>query len=393
MHDRAAASIVGGASTGSKRTEALYGASTPIGPTHYREAQGCMVFDSDGVAFTDCTMALGSVALGYADPGVTARVIDAVKGGNVAAWSPVLEVELAERLCDIIPCAERVRFLKTGAEAVAAAVRIARTATGRSKVIGSGYFGWLDWSSDARGVPEAVRADFRAIPFDDITALDDAITATGGDLAAIVIEPVIERLPRAEWIRRAREACDRCGAVLILDEVKTAFRLRSGGYQAVAGVLPDLSAIGKALANGFPLAAVVGRAGVMEAARSTWISSTLASEASALAAASAVLDRHAAFDVCAELARVGAAMRAGVQRALDASGYAGASIEGLDQMWMIRFASDAEQSRFLASALREHVIFKRGAYNFASLAHDDVAVARIAAAAGAAFDALAREAA
>ena len=393
MHDRAAASIVGGASTGSKRADVLYGAPTPAGPTHYSEAHGCTVLDAAGVAFTDCTMALGSVALGYADAGVSARVIDAVRAGNVAAWSPVLEVEVAERLCEVIPCAERVRFLKTGAEAVAAAVRIARAATGRSKVIGSGYFGWLDWSSEARGVPEGVRSDYRAVPFDDVAALDAAVAEIGRDLAAIVIEPVVERPPAADWIRRARAACDRAGAVLILDEVKTAFRVRTGGYQVVAGVRPDLCAIGKALANGFPLAAVVGSANVMESARATWISSTLASETTALAAASAVLDRHAAFDVCAELARIGATMRVGVQRALEASGYTGATIEGIDQMWMLRFESDAAQARFVAAALGEQVIFKRGAYNFASLAHDDAALARIATAAGSAFGVLAREAA
>ncbi len=387
-HDRAAASIVGGASTGSKRPEVLYGTSIPAGPTHYREARGCTVVGADGVAYTDCTMALGAVAFGYADAGVTARVLEAVKAGNVAAWSPLLEVEIAERLCEVIPCAERVRFLKTGAEAVAAAVRIARAATGRSRILGSGYFGWLDWSSDAPGVPDGVRADYRAIPFDDIAALESAVDDAGSDLAAIVIEPVVERLPASAWLRRARLLCDRAGAVLIFDEVKTAFRLHTGGYQALGGVAPDLCAIGKALANGFPLAAVVGREPVMEAARTTWISSTLASETTALAAASAVLDRHAAEDVCGTLANIGRTMRTRVQQALDASGYRGATLEGIDPMWMIRFTDEADQGRFIARAIAEEVIFKRGAYNFASLAHDDAAIERIGEAAHVAFGSL-----
>ena len=391
MHDRATAAVVGGASTGSKRPDVLYGAANPSGPTHYREAQGCTVIGADGVAYTDCTMALGAVALGYAEPAVNARVIEAVKAGNVAPWSPVLEVEVAERLCDVIPCAERVRFLKTGAEAVAAAVRIARTATGRSQVIGSGYFGWLDWSSDAAGVPDGVRADFRAVPFNDVPALDAAASAAGTGLAAIVVEPVVERLPDHAWLERARALCDRVGAALIFDEVKTAFRVRTGGFQAMSPILPDLCAVGKALANGYPLAAVAGRDGVMDAARATWISSTLASETAALAAASAVLDRHDAEDVCAGLAAAGAAMRSAVQRAIDLSGYAGAAIEGIDPMWMIRFASDGDQARFVARAIAERVIFKRGAYNFASLAHDDAAIARIGDAARTAFESLARD--
>jgi glutamate-1-semialdehyde 2,1-aminomutase len=204
-----------------------------------------------------------------------------------------------------------------------------------------------------------------------------------------VIEPVVERLPSESWIRMARTLSDRVGAVLIFDEVKTAFRLRTGGYQSAVGITPDLCAVGKALANGFPLAAVVGRAAVMEAARSTWISSTLASETAALAAAAAVLDRHAALDVCAELARNGKAMRAAVQGALDASGFAGARVDGIDPMWMIRFADDAAQGRFIVRALGSGVIFKRGAYNFASLAHDASAVDRIGVAARAAFEGLA----
>ena len=390
MHDRALASIVGGASTGSKRAEVLYGSTVPAGPTHYREAHGCTVIGADGASYTDCTMALGSVALGYADDTVSERVIEAVRAGNVAAWSPGLEVEVAERLCEVIPCGERVRFLKTGAEAVAAAVRIARAATGRSRVVGCGYFGWLDWCTDAKGVPDAVRADYRAIPFDDVAALEEAVTDAGPHLAAIVLEPVVERLPSEAWIRRARTLCDRTGAVLIFDEVKTAFRLRTGGYQDFAGVLPDVCAIGKAMANGFPLAAVVGRAEIMDAARATWISSTLASETTALAAASAVLDRHTSTDVCGGLATIGRSMREAVEHALQASGYAGATIEGIDPMWMIRFSDDGDQSRFIAGAIAERVIFKRGAYNFACLAHDDAAIARIGGAARIAFDSLVR---
>ena len=392
-HLRAAASIVGGASTGSKRVHALYGRDEPAGPTHFRSAHGCTIVAADGSSYIDCTMALGSVALGYADPDVTRAVSEAVRVGNVAGWSPLLEVEVAERLCTVIPSAERVRFLKTGAEATAAAIRIARTATGRSHVVGCGYFGWLDWSSDAPGVPPSVRADYRPVPFDDIAALDRAVSDAGDDLAAIIIEPVIERLPDDAWIRRAREHCDARGAVLIFDEIKTAFRFRTGGFQSVASTIPDLTTIGKALANGFALAAVVGRAAVMEAAARTWISSTLASESSALAAASAVLDRHEQEDVCAALARTGAALRFAVDRALSTSGYRHASLAGIDCMWMIRFERDEDQSRFLERAIDEGVLFKRGAYNFASLAHDGAAVAAVERAASAAFASLAREAA
>src|SRR5919199_1516086 len=172
---RAAGVLPTGASTGSKRPEALYGSADAAGPTHFVRASGCRVVDADGATYIDCTMALGAVALGYAEPRVTQSVIEAAAAGNVAGLSSVREVELAERLHALIPCAERVQFLKTGAEAVAAAVRIARTYTGRDVVVASGYFGWLDWASDARGVPAAARADVRRVPFDDVRALEQAV--------------------------------------------------------------------------------------------------------------------------------------------------------------------------------------------------------------------------
>ena len=119
----------------------------------------------------------------------------AIADGNVAGLSHVREVDLAERLRDHIPCAEMVQFLKSGAEGMSAAVRIARTYTNRDLVVGSGYFGWHDWSSDAAGVPASVRSLFRSVPFDDVPALEQAVRNAGDRLAAIVIEPVVERMP------------------------------------------------------------------------------------------------------------------------------------------------------------------------------------------------------
>jgi glutamate-1-semialdehyde aminotransferase len=391
LHERAAAVVAGGASTGSKRPEAIYGAGEIPGPTHFRTARGCTVVAADGRQFVDCTMALGAVAFGYADEEITRRVIEAVGAGSVAGLSPILEIEVAERLCDVIPCAERVRFLKTGAEAVAAAVRIARTLTGRSQVIGCGYFGWLDWATDSPGVPAAVQRGLARVPYGDVGALERAVAQVGNDLAAIVIEPVIERLPSVDWIRSARTLATGTGAVLVFDEIKTGFRLRPGGYHELAGITPDIAAFGKAIANGFPLSVVAGRGEVMDAATRTWISSTLASETSALAAAAAVLDRHEREDVCGALARTGAAMRAAVGDALRESGFAGASVEGIDPMWLIRFDDERAQSRFIAYAVDEGVLFKRGAYCFAALAHDATAIETIGRAARSAFGRLAGE--
>lgn len=377
-----------GASTGSKRPTTLYGELEPDLPTHFVRGAGCHVQAADGRMLLDCTMALGSVALGYAEPQLTRAVIETIANGSVSGLSPLLEIEVADRFCSMVPCAERVQFLKTGAEATAAAVRIARTYTGRNTVVGCGYFGWHDWSSDAAGVPAATRQLYRTVPFDDVPALERAVSDAGDDLAAIMLEPVIERLPSPGWVARARALCDQHGAVLIFDEVKTGFRLATAGYQQYAGIVPDLAAFGKAMANGFPLSAVCGQAALMQAAGKTWISSTLASEAGALAAANAVMAWHERADICGSLWSTGAEMRQAVTRALDASGIGGVRVDGIDPMWLIRFDTPAMERDFVVAAVRHGVLFKRGAYNFAAIAHDEDAITEIERGASAAFVAL-----
>jgi len=381
---RASGLIPGGASTASKREPSLYGKTRHM-PTHFVRAAGCHLFTADEETLVDCTMALGSVALGYAEPELTRAVIETIAAGSVSGLSPLLEIDTAERFCAVVPCAERVQFLKSGAEAMSAAVRIARTYTGRDVVVGCGYFGWHDWSQQVAGVPQASQAVFRAVPFDDIPALELAVAEAGPALAAIAIEPVIERLPSKAWIERARVLADRAGAALIFDEIKTGFRIAPGGYQQLAGVTPDLAAFGKALSNGHALSAVCGREELMSVASRTWISSTLASEAGALAAARAVLTWHERVDVCASLGKIGAEMRDVVARAITASGIDGVTIEGLDHMWFLRFEDDAVEDAFVAAAVRHGVLFKRGPYNFPAMAHDDDAIREIESGASAAF--------
>jgi glutamate-1-semialdehyde aminotransferase len=389
--ERAAAVIPGGASTGSKRPAALFGRDDPHAPTHYVSASGCRIHTPDGRELVDCTMALGAVGIGYADELVVDAAADVAARGSVSGLSHVLEVQVAERLCDVIPCAERVRFLKSGAEGMQAAVRIARAHTGRSRVIGSGYFGWLDWWSDAAGVPPGAHEDFEPLPFDDVDALARAASRAGDALAAVVLEPIVERLPSAAWLAEARRACDRVGAVLIFDEMKTGFRVRRGGFQELAGMLPDVAVFGKALANGFPLAAVVGRADIMAAAERTWISSTLGGEAVALAAANAVLDWHEREDVCAALWRTGEAMQSAVADAIADAELRDVEMIGIAPMWLLRFADPGRESRFLERAVEAGVLFKRGAYNYAARTHDDAALDDIARAAREAMRSLAEE--
>jgi glutamate-1-semialdehyde 2,1-aminomutase len=374
---RASRVVPGGASTGSKRPDALFGeAVTSTTPTHMRRAFGCRVETADGRVLIDLTMALGAVALGYADPEVTEAVQEAAAAGPVSGLSPLLEIEVAERLTEVVPCAEQVRFLKTGAEATAAAIRLARAHTGRDVIIASGYFGWHDWSNPGPGVPHSAFVDVRTVPFNDMQALHQAVRDTGERLAGIIVEPLVHDVASAEWLRAARAYCDQLGAVLIFDEIKTAFRMHQGGVQALCGVIPDLTTLGKALANGYPLSAVVGRASVMSSAKRAWISSTLASEMTALAATRVVLARHARTDVCGALAKVGTKLQHALTRAL-APHALSIRVEGPPQMLRLACDNSAMLDALVVAATAEGVLLKRGAYQFAALAHDDAALASV----------------
>jgi glutamate-1-semialdehyde aminotransferase len=383
--ERAELVIPGGTSTGSKRAEALWGEGAVDLPTHYVSARGCRVVTTDEQTLIDCTMALGSVAIGYADEQVLQLALNAAALGGVAGLAHVTEVELAERLCETVPCAEQVRFFKSGAEAVSAAVRVARAATGRSKIVCSGYFGWHDWANTARGIPAGAKADVLRVPFDDVTALEGACDRAGSDLAAVVLEPVVEKLPSEQWIATAREQCTERGAVLVFDEIKTGFRLRTAGYQEYSGVQPDLVTLGKALANGFPLAALAGRLAVMDVATETWISSTLAGESVAIGAALAVVDRFERDDVSKTLWGIGEEMMRALRAAIRSSGVPGVQVQGIAPMWFLAFDDPAVERLFLARAAHHGVLFKRGAYNFPALAHDEKTVDAIEAGASSAF--------
>jgi glutamate-1-semialdehyde 2,1-aminomutase len=380
---RAADAVAGFTSTRSKAPEAVFGG--PGGPTHLVRAEGARVWTTDGRELLDWTMALGAVGLGYGHPAVVEAVVRAAHDGGVGPLPPALEVEVAERLAAAYPGAEQVRFLKTGAEAVQAAVRLARVATGRDRVVHCGYHGWLDGPFGGAGVPRPVAETWTPVPFDDLPAAAAAVRA-GARPAALLVEPVVERAPSGVWLAGLRELADAAGAVLIFDEVKTAFRLARGGAAERWGVRPDLAVVGKALANGFPLAAVLGRADLMARVRETWISSTLATEFVALAAAGAVLEVWDGTDVAAHLADVGGRLLDGLHRL---GGRGRFEVLGLPEMFLLRFAAEDEERRALLGVAERGVLLKRGAYDFPSLAHGpaDVAATLAALAAALAADA------
>jgi glutamate-1-semialdehyde 2,1-aminomutase len=331
---------------------------------------GCRVWDEEGREYLDLVMALGAVALGYGHPDVNAGAERAIRDGVAGPLPHVLESEVAELLTAVIPGAESVRFLKTGAEAVAAAVRIARAYTGREHVVTCGYHGWLDWCQLEIGVPHAITQLRSEVPFNDAVALQRAADDFG-PIAAIVIEPVYEGEPDLSWLSVAREVADRAGAVLIFDEIKTAFRIAVGGAAERYGVVPDIAVVGKAFGNGFPIAAVCGPKDLMNAANRTWISSTLATEHMSLGAAKAVIETYEREDVVGVIQSNGRRLMAGFEDIAARLSEHGAEARGVPQMCFLNFADSDKAAVFASRAAAKGVIFKRTAYNFVSYAHTD----------------------
>jgi len=372
--------VPGFTSTGSKRPDALFGPAAPDEgeglPTRLTRASGCRVWDASGREYTDYVMALGAVALGYGHPEVNRAAEQAMAAGVVGPLPPVIEEELAEVLAIRIPWLERVRFLKTGAEAVAAAVRLARVATGRERVLGCGYHGWLDWCQAGEGVPAGTRALYAEIPFNDVEASRRLIRDAGDRLAAVVVEPVVVIEPTQEWLETVRVESARVGAVLVFDEIKTAFRLAIGGAAERYGVRPDLAVLGKALANGFPLAVIGGRADIMAGSARTWISSTLATESVALAAARATLEVMVRDDVCGHLHRMGTRLLHGLHRLHRKHADLVTGVGGVAEMCFLHFASENISRDVARGCVARGLLFKRTAYNFVSMAHDEGTVDR-----------------
>ena len=331
LYRRARTRIPGGAQLLGKRPEQYL----PGGwPAYYSRAQGCTVWDLDGRPYTDFTSnGIGTCLLGYADPVVNAAVTDCVTRGSMCTLNCPTEVELADRLCAIHPWAEKVRYARTGGEAMAISVRIARAFKRRSVVAFSGYHGWSDWylaanlgESDALnghllpgldpdGVPRALRGSALPFRYNNIVELEKIVAANRSDLAAIVLEPRRYDLPRDGFLEKVRALADETGAVLIFDEITAGWRTNFGGIHLTLGVSPDIAVFAKALSNGFPMSAIIGRGDVMDAAQQTFVSSTYWTEAIGPTAALATLDRMEALNVSRHIVEIGALFQKGLAAA------------------------------------------------------------------------------
>jgi glutamate-1-semialdehyde 2,1-aminomutase len=264
-----------------------------VSPYFVTRGQGSRVWDVDGNEYLDMINALCSITLGHCDPDVTAAVQEQLHRGTIFSLGTELEIQVAEKLVEIVPCAEKVRFGKNGSDATSGAIRVARAFTGRDRVAVCGYHGWQDWyigsTTRNRGVPKDVCALTHIWAYNDPESLKTLFAAHPGQFAAVIMEPMNVAFPKPGFLEEVQALCRKEGALLVFDETITGFRHAAGGAQELFGVTPDLATFGKGLANGYPLSAVAGRADVMKLMEEIFFSFTFGGETLSLAAALATM--------------------------------------------------------------------------------------------------------
>jgi glutamate-1-semialdehyde 2,1-aminomutase len=327
LYQKALKIIPGGTQLLSKRPEMFLPEQWPA---YYSKAKGCEVWDLDGNHYYDMgRMAVGSCLLGYADKDVNKAVKDAVDRGSMSTLNAPEEVELAELLCKIHPWADMARFARGGGEAMAVAVRIARAYTDRDIIAFCGYHGWADWylatnlgttdglkehllaGLDAKGVPPGLKGSILPFRYNHLEELEAIVKHAGNRLAAIVMEPLHSEEPKDDFLKKIRTIADKSGAVLIFDEVSIGWKLNYGGAHLIYGVTPDIAVFSKAMSNGFPMAAIIGKREVMQAAQGSFISSTYWTDRIGPAAALATLKKMKKVNVPKRIAAAAAMMRDG----------------------------------------------------------------------------------
>lgn len=284
-------------------------------PQFAASADGCRITDTTGQTFLDWANGWGPVLLGYRYPAVEAAIVEQLSAGPTLTLMHPIEVEVAELLRDMVPSAEMVVFGKNGSDVVGAALRVARAATGRDVVLQHGFHGFHEWhqvqNPEVKGIPTVLRSLVDAFDYDDLDGLERLLRRRGRNrrVAAIIMEPTNTHVPPPGYLEGVRALADHHGAILIFDEIVTAFRFARGGAQELYGVLPDLTCLGKAMGNGMPISALVGRRELMQLAPSVGYGLTFRGETLSLAAAKAVLTTIEQQAVVEHLAAAGSTIR------------------------------------------------------------------------------------
>ena len=340
-----------------------------VAPSYMDHGDGCYIYDVDGNKFIDYMCALGPITVGYNNPEVNGAVINQVKKFASGSLQSELEVELAEKLCQVIPCAEMVRFLKNGSDTTTAAIRLARAYTGREVVLMSGYHGMHDWSIGAsanrKGVPQAVCNLTKTFKYNDLTDLETKLEEN--EAAAVILEPIQGNGPAEGYLEGVKALAKKYGTILIFDEVVSGFRYALGGAQERFGVTPDLACIGKGMANGFAISALVGRRELLSQIEGgVFVSTTFGGDSISMAAALATLKILERPGVYEQIGRVGKIQRDGIVALIEKHGLQNMlSVTGLPEHAGITFEGTEQLSYLDVQSVYSQVMVQNGILVFA----------------------------
>lgn len=345
-----------------------------IYPKYITKGDGAYVWGNNDKKYIDYPCGLGAILLGYNNPVWNRAIIDQLSKGVLFSLPNYLETELAEKIVDIVPSAEMCRFLKTGSEATSAAVKIARAYTGKEGIICIGYHGWHDWYSFTtpknKGVPEQSVAQ---IKYNDIEGMIEAFEVANADdgigIAAVIMEPYILEEPKQEYLRKVRKLCNRHSAVLIFDEIVTGFRTLKWTAQKYFDITPDLTCLGKAMANGLPIACVCGKKELMkELQGDCFVSSTFGGELLSIAAALATIKIVEEQNVINHIWNMGGRLKESFKQTVGVMNLNdGISIMGYPPRTFFKFETEAHKSLFWQECLKKGVLF--GYAQFISWSH------------------------
>lgn len=284
-------------------------------PIFFEKGKGGRIIDVDGNEYIDYLCAYGPIIIGYCEEEIDNAVIEQLRvKGSCFSLTQKTQNELVHKLVEVIPCCEMAAIVKTGSDATTIAIRVARAYTGKLKVARCGYHGWHDWCVEVKGgIPEKFYEDIIEFHYNDLDQLEDILKANENDMAAIIVTPVGHplaaevQLPKPGYLEGVRALADKYGCVLIFDEIRSGFRCHIGGAQALYGVTPDLATFGKAMANGYAIAALVGKREMMSVmADKVFLSSTFFPNSDAQIAALKtieILQRDKVLDVVAQKGR------------------------------------------------------------------------------------------
>ena len=354
-------------------------------PIFMNRGKGSHVWDVDGNEYIDWIVSFGPVILGHCHPRVDEAVRKNLEQGFCFTMCHPIQNELARILIQIIPCAEMVKFLTGGSDATSAAIRIARVYTGRDKVIRWGYHGWHDWcyggagtDREVMGVPERIKKDILTFTYNNLNSLEKVLKENKGKVASVIMQPyeVKEGLPKEGFLEGVKQLTHNYGAVLIYDEVRTGFRIALGGAQEYFGVIPDLTAVSKAMANGYPISAVVGKREIMQVAAKTRLSATFFVNSFPMMAALATIHEIEKQNGIQYMWRLGKKLMQGLAEIIEEEGVE-AQVIGVPPLPMIKFTDKDEKIREKLKVVLFSETTKRGVLLhpnhcwFLSLAHTE----------------------